>query len=88
MAISSGVLALNGITDQDLVRILEVKIKHEKHINFNPQQLQPQHTQTGQFYNNVTLGWNSDEGLEAVQKIILILLRKEERGERAVAAGQ
>src|SRR5580693_8467605 len=37
----TGNLVLNGITDAELVKILEVKMRHEHSLNFNPQQLQP-----------------------------------------------
>jgi hypothetical protein len=37
----TGNLVLNGITDAELVKILEVKMRHEHSLNFNPQQMQP-----------------------------------------------
>jgi len=91
----NGNLVLNGITDPQLVKILEVKIRHENNLNFNPQQMQinpiqtqPQHSgrpappQQQQFgnqtYNNVVLGWSSENGLEAVQEIVHYLLKRED----------
>jgi len=81
MAVITGSVVVNGIADQDLIKILEVKVKHEKNLFFNPQQLQPTQVpgQPGQVYNNVSLGWNGEDGLEAVHKIISILLKKEVR---------
>lgn len=86
----TGALNVNGITDKDLVKILEVKIKHEKSLIFNPQQLQPAQVQgraqnDPQTYNNANFNWQDEDGLEAVHKIISILLKKEERGEAAKA---
>jgi hypothetical protein len=37
----TGSITSNGITDDDLVKVLEIKIKHEKSLTFSPQQLQP-----------------------------------------------
>ena len=39
--VSNGNLVLNGVTDAELVKILEVKMRHEHTLNFNPQQMQP-----------------------------------------------
>ncbi len=81
----TGTVVLNGLSDKDLVRILEVKIKHERVVQFNPQQLQVVGTnQPGQqLYNNVVLNWQNEDGMEAVHQIISILLKKEERAEKA-----
>jgi hypothetical protein len=94
----TGNLVLNGITDAELVKILEVKIRHENFLHFNPQQIQPfqgtppqpgrpqpQPQHGKQAYNNVVLAWTTENGLEAVQEIVHFLLRKEEA---AKAAGQ
>jgi hypothetical protein len=87
MAITNGAVAINGVSDQDLVKILEVKIKHEKVLNFSPQQMQPQQGPAGQTYNNVNLNWSAEGGLKAVHEIISILLKMEERAEKAAAGG-
>jgi hypothetical protein len=103
----NGNLVLNGIQDAELVKILEVKMRHESNLNFNPQQMQigsipkpqpagqsvpvlrpgqPQSQQQHvQVYNNVSLQWTNESGLEAVQEIVHFLLRKEEQ---AKAQGQ
>jgi len=85
-----GSVVVNGIDDKELVRILEIKTKHEKSLIFNPQQLQtvigagnkpvePQH------YNNATFAWKDEEGLEAVFQIVSMLLKKEHQQEEVVA---
>lgn len=78
----TGNLVLNGLEDADLVKLLQIKMRHEQFLNYSPQQMQPQRQQTPQggreWYNNVTLGWNGEQGLVAVQEAIEILLRKED----------
>ena len=85
----TGHLILNGITDPQLVKILDVKIRHEQSLQFNPQQMQVQPINQGgkasSQYNNVTLVWVSENGLEAIQEIVHYLLKKEEAQK---AAGQ
>lgn len=85
----NGSLTLNGLSDKDLVKLLEIKIHHEKSLSFNPQQMQLTSFQTQQgplqVYNNVVLSWSNEQGLEAVQQIVHTLLRKEEE---AKAVGQ
>lgn len=78
----TGSITVHGITDKELVKILEVKLQHEGQFQFNPQQLQVTNinqqgrVQTG--YNNAVFGWSSESGLEAVYQIIKFLLKKEE----------
>jgi hypothetical protein len=82
--IGNGTVVLNGINDKDLVKILEVKIRHERIVQFNPQQMQVVGTQQGtQIYNNVVLNWQNEEGLKAVHQVISILLGREEHAEKA-----
>jgi len=98
----TGNVVVNGITDEELVKILEIKIKHEKSLTFNPQQLQPVPFSAGgpprpgqpqqpahlAYYNNATFGWNGEDGLEAVHKIVSMLLKKEGQQQIATAVGQ
>lgn len=81
----TGSVIINGVNDKDLVKILDVKIKHETTLMFNPQQMQvlTQGNPPRQFYNNVNLNWQNEDGLEAVHQIISILLKKEELAEKA-----
>jgi hypothetical protein len=84
-----GNLTLNGVTDEELVKLLDIKIKHESSLNFNPQQMQTQALQVVgkqvQTYNNVVLNWTNEDGLEAVETIVTMLLKKDEQ---AKAVGQ
>ena len=83
--LESGTLILNGITDADLVMILQVKEKHEATLDFSPQQLQPTQTAQNQpnpgkkFYNNLNLTWRTADGLKAVFQIVENLLTEEKR---------
>jgi hypothetical protein len=79
----SGTMTLNGITDPELVKILEVKIKHEKSFFFQPNQLQPQPAQgpNPNYYNNVYFNWNNVDGLEAAHEVISFLLNKAEKAQ-------
>jgi hypothetical protein len=84
----NGSITVNGITDKELVKILEIKMKHEGQFFFNPQQLQvtnvnrpglPQES----VYNNAVFTWGSEAGLDAVYQIMGYLLKKEERQQAA-----
>jgi len=85
----SGQLVLNGITDSELVKILDIKIKNENVLNFNPAQMQPGISNLGgkqtHVYNSVVLGWLNEQGLQAVQDVVQTLLTKEGQ---VKAAGQ
>lgn len=87
----TGSFAINGITDAELVKILEIKIRHEGAFTFNPQQLQPTMAAPRPgaapvpCYNNVLFNWSTEKGLDAVHEVIGYLLKKEERRE---AVGQ
>lgn len=78
----SGSVTINGITDADLIKILQVKERYEGSLLFNPQQMQvgleqprpgqppsPQ-PQRSTGYNNVILLWNEEKGLNAVLEIL------------------
>jgi hypothetical protein len=80
----TGSITLNGITDSELVKILEFKVKHEGKFTFNPQTLQivpnrPPAQET--VYNNAIFHWQNEEGLRVVHEIMGYLLKKEERRE-------
>jgi hypothetical protein len=81
----TGTVVINGVNDKDLVKILDIKIKHETSVFFNPQQLQAisQGNPPQQVYNNVVLNWQNEDGMEAVHQIISTLLKKEQRVEKA-----
>ena len=71
-----GTITINAITDADLVKILQIKEKHERALQFNPQQLQPvseprPNAPSGQVgYNNAILTWSTEDGLTAILEIL------------------
>jgi hypothetical protein len=70
---TTGQLTLNGISEHDLVIILEIKQRHEGQLGFNPQQMQPAGAQGNPpktTYNNVILTWNGHPGVEAIKEIL------------------
>lgn len=83
--VNSGSITLQGVTDKDLVKLLEIKIRHEKVFFFNPQPLQPQNVGNNQptFYNNVIFSWHGEQGLAAVHEFMSWLLKKEEKAASA-----
>ncbi|HEY2470770.1 MAG TPA: hypothetical protein VGI45_23455 [Terracidiphilus sp.] len=87
----TGTITLNGITDRELIQILESKIKNEGKFNFNPQLLQLSQGRTSQetSYNNAIFTWLNEEGLKAIHEITGLLLSgqgKQEAARPAVAA--
>jgi uncharacterized protein YbcV (DUF1398 family) len=77
---TNGNVTVNGISDRDLVVVLEVKEKHEGKMVFNPQQLQTINNQPQcgkQTYNNVVLNWADHSGLKAVIEILQRLSTEE-----------
>jgi hypothetical protein len=77
----SGSITMNGITDQEMVRIWEFKAKNEGAFNFNPQQFQVVSIQGQTYNNNVTFHWPGEAGLKVVHEILGYLLKKEEKAE-------
>jgi hypothetical protein len=69
---TSGTLTMNGVSDHDLLIVLEVKLKHEGKLIFNPQQMQAgvQGNPPVSTYNNVVLSWNGSTGLNALIEIL------------------
>ena len=82
----TGTITLNGITDRELIQILENKIKNEGKFTFNPQLLQLHQGRTSQetSYNNAIFTWTSEEGLRAIHDITGMLLR--EQGKKEVVS--
>jgi hypothetical protein len=66
----SGSVTLNGITDKQLVTVLEAKIHHENDVFFDPRHVQqtamPAPNQTKTVNNNVIVTWRTDVGFKAV----------------------
>jgi hypothetical protein len=78
----AGSLTINGITDAELVTILQVKAKFPS-MSFNPHSLQPlmqaapnnnQQKQTG--YNNAVISWVNHDGLSGALEILQALAPK------------
>jgi hypothetical protein len=79
-AMKSGQITINGISDNELIKILEVKAKHEGGLIFNPQQMQanvqlthpnkPPVQPKDSAYNNVILQFSNENGLKAVREIL------------------
>ncbi len=88
MVTMTGNLVLDGVSDKELVKILEVKVHHER-LEFNPQQMQIGYQQEAprssrqpiqkQIYNNVVLQWKDEEGLKAIQEIVRLVQKKDEK---------
>jgi hypothetical protein len=83
-----GSLTLNGITDANLVTILQIKEKYEGELEFSPNGMQPvfepapgQYPQPGRplepkqvGYDNAVLSWKHGKGLNAVLEILQAVL--------------
>lgn len=82
----SGSVTVNGITDNELAEILEMKAKQAPStFNFNPQQLQQQFQNGQTIYANATFSWSGEVGLQVVNNLLEMLLKKDEK---AKAQGQ
>ena len=75
----TGTITLNGISDRELIQILESKIRNEGKFTFNPQLLQLNQARTAQetSYNNAIFTWTSEEGLKAIHDITGLLLNEQ-----------
>lgn len=64
---TNGSVTLNGLTDKQLVTVLEAKIHHEGKLFFNPQTVQLQ-TIAGNrtVNNNVIVTWQTEDGFKSV----------------------
>jgi P pilus assembly chaperone PapD len=67
---TNGSVTLNGVTDKQLVAVLEAKIHHEGKVFFNPQQVQQVPAQQPNpegktLNNNVVVSWHNEEGFKA-----------------------
>lgn len=84
----TGTITLNGITDRELIQILESKIRNEGKFTFNPQLLQVSQGRSSQetSYNNAIFTWLNEEGLRAIHEITGLLLREQLKQEVATPA--
>lgn len=82
----SGNIVLNGVTDEEMVKIWEFKARNDKAFHFNPAQFQVvTANQPRTTYNNVNFTWNGESGLNVMHEILGYLLKKEGKAE---AVGQ
>jgi hypothetical protein len=73
---TNGQITLNGISDANLILILQEK-ERLKSFNLNPQQLQQYNAGPNMVaYNTCVLTWTNDEGLKAVHEVVGKLLHK------------
>jgi|SRR6516165_8621564 len=73
----TGTITLNGVTDRELIQILESKMRNEGKFSFSPSALQIQNKPNQETaYNNAILVWTNEDGLKAVHEIIGVLLNK------------
>jgi hypothetical protein len=71
---TGGHITLNGVTDAELILILQAKEK-DRTMSFNPQTMQPvQENRGGQVvtsvYNNVTLAWGNAAALRFIIELL------------------
>ena len=72
---SSGQITLNGITDAELIIILQAK-ERDPALSFNPQGMQPQQVNRGAAgmvtasYNNVQLSWQNPTTLKTILEVL------------------
>src|SRR5262245_3120678 len=71
----TGSLMLNGVSDAQLIIILQHKEKGQ-HFSFTAQTLQPVAQPQGQptVYNTATLSWGTDDGFRAIRELLAALL--------------
>jgi hypothetical protein len=69
----TGSITINNVNDVELRKVLEIKIKNEATLSFNPSHLQlapKQKPDAQQEYNNMILGWKDRDGLKAVKEVL------------------
>lgn len=69
-------ITLAGVTDAELIKILEIKGKNENKVAFNPQTMQPASINNRSCYNNVVLGLYTPEGVGIGLEILNVLAGK------------
>jgi hypothetical protein len=71
---NAGSMNLNGVTEKQLVTILQFKLAHEGQFAFSPQTLQPISNPPNVMYNNANFSWQNDEQLKLVLQLLASLL--------------
>ncbi len=68
---TNGTLVLNGITDQQLEKIVDFKTKHESEVAFDPGALRKAGPTS---YNNAAFSWTNDNQFKVVLELVSSLL--------------
>lgn len=71
---TNGNLVVNGITEKQLVTILQFKLAHEGQLTFNPQTLQTASNPPNVTYNNAAFTWSNEPQLKLVLELLGSLL--------------
>lgn len=71
---NAGNMVVNGITEKQLITVLQFKLAHEGQFNFSPQTLQPVTSPPNVTYNNANFSWANDEQLKLVIQLLTSLL--------------
>lgn len=68
---NAGNIVLNGISERQLVQILQFKLAHEGQFSFSPQALQQiSAPPPNVIYNNAAFSWQNDEQLKLVLELV------------------
>jgi hypothetical protein len=71
---NAGNMVVNGITERQLITILQFKVAHEGQFSFSPQSLQPVTPPPNVTYNNAAFSWANDDQLRLVIQLLNSLL--------------
>ncbi len=71
---TNGSMVLNGITEKQLVVILQFKLAHEGQLAFSPQALQVASNPPNVIYNNAGFSWTNEPQLRLVLELVGSLL--------------
>ena len=68
---ANGMITFNGVSDAELVKMLEIKEKHESSLDYESSRTTPQQQMRpgAKLYQNVTFGWRGPDGLKASLEI-------------------
>lgn len=77
---ANGTIVFNGVSDAELVKMLEIKERHEASLDYESSRTTTQQqgfSQSGQpgqkLYQNVAFGWRGTDGLKAALEIFQAL---------------
>jgi len=72
----NGVVSLNGVTEKQLAQIHQFKIEHDGSIQFEVTAAQRSPGSNPATYNQVGVGWSSDDGMKLTITLLNALLPK------------